>query len=238
MGIILTGTEDFSYKLSAADPPTVFEDLSRASRSALLFFVVDSYEVSFKDGTEKTIYLESLERLLGLKEDIDRGFYATDDTDTPPEEIIASLWEGEAKHAALLAERFADRDPVSVKVAANALFRFHEDDWEAMLAYLNEHMPEEAPLTLEELEGFDLDTMLRFQPGKDEPKREDGTGVVMHFHETCPDDGLPVLGLCILVHAVKNELEDMDVEAPPLYSKVLWPEGAEAEEDEEEEDDE
>ena len=227
MGIILHGTEDFKFKLTSVGPRIALEELSRASLSGSLYFVVDSYEVAFEDGTEESVYLEGLEELLGLDEDPDCGFYESNDFDTDPAEILAALWEGEKEHARALGERFAARDPVSVKVHANVLFRFYEDDWEAMLAYLNEHMPDDAPLTIKEVAGFDLDTLLRFTPGKGEPQRADGTGVVMRFHEAFPDEGLPLLGLAILAHAAARELEEMDVEEEPLYQEVLWQRDAE-----------
>lgn len=227
MGIILHGTDDFKFKLTSVGPRIALEELSRASLSGSLYFVVDSYEVTFEDGTEESVYLEGLEELLGLDEDPESGFYESNDFATDPAEILAALWAGEKEHADALGERFEARDPVSVEVHANVLFRFFEDDWEAMLAYLNEHLPGEAPLTMEEVAGFDLDTLLRFTPGKDEPQRADGTGVVMRFHEAFPDEGLPLLGLAVLVHAVTHELEEMDVEEEPLYQEVLWRRGAE-----------
>lgn len=88
---------------------------------------------------------------------------------------------------------------------------------------------------MEEIATFDLGTLLRFEPGKDEPSRADGTGVAMYFHETMPEDGHPFLGLAILVHAVTHELEEMDVEEDPLHDKVLWPEQAEDDEEDDEE---
>jgi hypothetical protein len=227
MGIILEGTEDFKFKLTSVGPRIALEELSKESRSGSLFFVVDSYEVTFEDGTEESVYLESLEGLLGLDGDPDCGFYESEDYDTDPTDILAAVWAVEKEHADGLSEHFEERNPVSVEVYANVLFRLCKDDWKAMLAYLNKHLPDEAPLTIKEIAGFDLGTLLRFTPGEGEPQRVDGTGVVMHFHKEFPDEGLPFLGLCVLVHAVAHELELMDVEEEPLYHKVLWRQEAE-----------
>ena len=112
---------------------------------------------------------------------------------------------------------------VSIEVHVYVEYRLTQDDWDDMLSFLNERLPEEAPLTVEEIEGFDVEAMISFDPEEDEPSREDGTGFVMYFKEQDEeDDGLPLLGLCILAHAVVNDIECMDVEEEPLYSRVLW----------------
>ena len=222
MGITLEGTEDFKFKLTSVGPRIALSALSKESRSGSLYFVVDCYEVTFEDGTEERVYLENLQRMLGLDGDPDCGFYESDDYDTDPTDILAALWAVEKEHADGLSEHFEERNPVSVEVYANALVRFNEDDLKTMLAYLNKHMPKEAPLTMAEVASFDLGAIQRFTPGEGEPQRADGTGVAMHFHKEFPDQGLPLLGLCILVHAVAHELDSMDVEEEPLYRKVLW----------------
>ena len=222
MGIILHGTEDFEFKLTTVGPRVALEELSRASLSGSLYFVVDSYEVKLEDGTEESVYLESLEELLGLDEDPERGFYESSDFDTDPAEILAALWAGEREHAEALGAYFEERAPVSVEVYANVLFRFYEDDWDAMLAYLNEHMPDEAPLTMKEVAGFDLDTLLRFTPGKDEPQRADGTGVVLRFHVACPGVGLALLGLAGRGRAAARVVGVVGGGGVPLYQEVLW----------------
>jgi hypothetical protein len=225
MGSILEGTDDFRFKLTSAGPRTRPEELSRASSSGALFFVVDSYEVAFDDGENESVNLESLEELLEIDEHPSCGFYESMDCATDPDDILTALWEGEKEHAAALAEHFEDRDPTSVEVYANVVFRLCNTDWAAMLAYMNTHLLGGAPLTLEEVAGFDLGTILRFIPGEDTPQRGDGTAIALHFHDTLPDDGLPFLGFAILVHAVTHELEFLDVEEEPLYQKVLWKKG-------------
>lgn len=231
MGIILHGTEGFELRLGAVGPRIALEEISRASQSGSLFFVVDSYDVTFADGTQESVNLEHIEALVGLEPDAERGFYESNDFATEPAEILTALWAVEADHAEALAAHFEERDPVSVEVYANVLFRFAEDDWGAMLAYLNRHLPDASPLTMDEVERFDLHTLLRFSPGQDEPQRADGTSVVKHFHDALPDDGLPFFGLAILAHAAAHELEEMDVEEEPLYQKVLWRKGAAEEEE-------
>jgi hypothetical protein len=225
MGSILHGTDDFQFKLSSGGPRTRPEELSRASASGTLFFVVDSYEVAFDDGDSESVHLESLEELLEIDEHPACGFYESMDCGADPDDILTELWEGEKEHAAALAEHFEDRDPASVEVYANVVFRLCNTDWASMLAYVNRHLPPGAPLTLEEVAGFDLGTILRFTPGEDTPLREDGTGVALHFHDTLPDDGLPFLGFAILVHGVAHDLEFLDVEEEPLYQNVLWKRG-------------
>jgi hypothetical protein len=225
MGSILYGTDDFQFKLTSAGPRTRPEELSGASGSGTLFFVVDSYEVALADGENESVNLESLEELLEIDENPECGFYDSMYYGPDPDDILVALWKGEKEHAEALAEHFEDRDPTSVEVYANVVFRLCNDDWAAMLAYLNTHLVAGAPLTLEEVAGFDVDTILRFIPGEDTPQRADGTGVALHFHDTLPDDGLPFLGFCILVHAVTHKLEFLDVEEEPLYQKVLWKKG-------------
>jgi hypothetical protein len=107
------------------------------------------------------------------------------------------------------------------------MYRFYQDDWQSMLDYVNEQLPDEAALTLEEVAGLDFHTLQRFTPGEDVPERANGTSVVQHLHETLPEDGLPFLGLCILVHAAAQDLEEMDVEEDPIHYKIMWPEEAE-----------
>lgn len=248
MGNVLLGTEDFSFKLSAVGPRARLETIAGEAGAGEFFAVVDKFEMTFKDGTEETIYLEGLERLLGLGDDPECGFYLAPDFDTEPSFLFNSLWAGEKEHCEMLAKHFESRGPTSIEVYSNVMYRFYQDDWEAMLAYINGQLPDEAALTMEEIATFDVGTLQRFTPGKDEPQRADGTGVAMYFHETIPEDGHPFFGLCILVHAVVNDLEEMDVEEDPLHYKVLWPKEAkydeayvhddEDDEDEEDEEDE
>ena len=225
MGSILHGTDDFQFKLSSGGPRTRPEELHGASLAGTLFFVVDTYEVALADGENESVSLEGLEDLLGLDEDPECGFYDSLFLGPDPDGILTALWEGEKEHAAALAEHFEDRDPTSVEVYANVVFRLADSDWAAMLAYVNKHLLAGAPLTLEEVAGFDLGTILRFIPGEDTPQRADGTAVALHFHDTLPDDGLPFLGFCILVHGVTHKLEFLDVEEEPLYQNVLWKKG-------------
>ncbi|MDI1449006.1 hypothetical protein [Polyangium sp. 6x1] len=224
MAVQLTGPEDFAFARRSVGPSRPPELLAKVSRAGTLFFVVDRYEITFQDGGSETVYLERLERLLGLDEDPDRGFYEADSIDADPDELLERLFATETKrHVGLLRSHFEARSPVEIEVHANVVYRLMQDDWEAMLAFLNERLPEEGALRVEEIQTFDVEAMIAFDPEEDEPAREDGTGFVMYFHEQDEeDDGLPLLGLCILAHAVVHDIEWMDVEEEPLYDRVLW----------------
>jgi len=224
MAVILTGTEEFEFARRSVGPSRPPELLAKVSRAGILHFRVDRYEIKFADGSDQTLYLERLERLLGLDEDPDRGIYEADSVDMEPDDLLERLYRTEEKeHVPLLRAHYEARSPVEIEVHAAVEYRLHQDDWDDMLRFLNERLPEEAPLTLEELEGFDVGAMIAFDPEEGEPSREDGTGFVMYFHEQDDeDDGLPLLGLCILAHAVVHDLEVMDVEEEPLYDRVLW----------------
>ena len=224
MAVNLTGPEDFEFARRGVGPSRPPELLAKVSRAGTLRFRVDRYEITFMDGSEETVYLERLERLLGLEEDEDRGIYEADSVDMEPDELLERLFLTEAKrHVGPLRSHFAARSPAKVEVHANVEYRLTQDDWDDMLSFLNERLPEEAALTIEEIQGFDAEAMIRFDPEKDEPAREDGTGFVMYLREQDDeDDGLPLLGLCILAHAVVHDIECMDVEEEPLYHRVLW----------------
>lgn len=224
MAVQLTGSEEFAFARRSVGPSRPPERLAKVSRAGTLLFVVDRYEITFTDGSDATVYREGLDRSLGLGEDDDRGVYEANNVDIEPDALLEELFETETKrHVGLLRSRFAARSPVSIEVHANVVYRLTQDDWDDMLSFLNERLPEEAPLTVEEIEGFDVEAMISFDPEEDEPSREDGTGFVMYFKEQDEeDDGLPLLGLCILAHAVVHDIECMDVEEEPLYSRVLW----------------
>lgn len=227
MAVQLTGPEDFAFARRSVGPSRPPELLAKVSRAGTLLFVVDRYEITFQDGGSETVYLERLERLLGLDEDPDRGFYEAESVDTDPDELLETLFATETKrHVGLLRSHFEARSPVEIEVHANVVYRLMQDDWDAMLAFLNERLPEEGALGLDEIQNFDVEAMIAFDPEEDEPAREDGTGFVMYFREQDDeDDGLPLLGLCILAHAVVHDLDWMDVEEEPLYDRVLWKAG-------------
>ncbi|HVK70119.1 MAG TPA: hypothetical protein VM694_36955 [Polyangium sp.] len=225
MAVQLTGPEDFAFARRSVGPSRPPERLALVSRAGTLLFVVDRYEITFADGGSETVYLERLERLLRLDEDPDRGFYEADSVDVDPDELLEKLFATETKrHVGLLRSHFEARSPVAIEVHANVVYRLmQEDDWDAMLAFLNERLPEGGALSIEEIQNFDVEAMIAFDPEEDEPAREDGTGFVMYFHEQDEeDDGLPLLGLCILAHAVVHDIDWMDVEEEPLYDRVLW----------------
>ncbi|MRG95695.1 hypothetical protein [Polyangium spumosum] len=224
MAVQLTGSEEFAFARRSVGPSRPPERLAKVSRAGTLRFRVDRYEITFADGSELSVYNESLESMLGLDEDEDRGIYEADSVDTEPDALLERLYGSEQKlHVGLLCSHFESRSPVSIEVHVYVEYRLTQDDWDDMLSFLNERLPEEAPLTVEEIEGFDVEAMISFDPEEDEPSREDGTGFVMYFKEQDEeDDGLPLLGLCILAHAVVHDIECMDVEEEPLYSRVLW----------------
>jgi hypothetical protein len=225
MSLLLIGTEGFEFTRRAVGPSRPTGLLSKVSRAGELLIVVDHYEVCFADGSSETIYLESLQRVLGLGSDPDRGFAYAEGLDSEPGDLLDALFETEARQrAGALRAKFAARSPVQIQVVANLVYRLdQEDGWEPMLAYLNSKLPEDAALTLEEMESFDVEAMIAFDPANDQPERADGTGFVMFFLENdAEDDGLPLLGLCILAHAVVNDLELMDVEEEPIYWQVIW----------------
>ncbi|MDI3282174.1 hypothetical protein [Polyangium sp. 15x6] len=224
MAVQLTGPEDFAFARRSVGPSRPPELLAKVARAGTLLFVVDRYEITFQDGGSETVYLERLERLLGLDEDPDRGFYEADSVDTSPDELLETLFATETKrHVGLLRSHFEARTPVEIEVHANVVYRLMQDDWDAMLAFLNERLPEGGALSIDEIQGFDVEAMIAFDPEEDEPAREDGTGFVMYFREQDDeDDGLPLLGLCILAHAVVHDIDWMDVEEEPLYDRVLF----------------
>src|SRR4051794_34997553 len=119
MGNILLGTEDFQFKLSGVGPRARLEDVAGAAGTGELFFVVDKYEMTFEDGSEKTIHLESLEPLLGLGDDPECGFYLAPDHETDPSDLLDSLWEGEKEHVEALARHFQAKKPASIEVYSN-----------------------------------------------------------------------------------------------------------------------
>ncbi|MDI1475074.1 hypothetical protein [Polyangium sp. y55x31] len=223
MAVQLTGPVDFAFARRSVGPSRPPELLAKVSKAGTLLFVVDRYEITFQDGGSETVYLERLERLLGLDEDPDRGFYEADSVDTEPDELLETLFATETKrHVGLLRSHFEARSPVEIEVHANVVYRLMQDDWDAMLAFLNERLPEEGALGIDEMRNFDVEAMIAFDPEEDEPAREDGTGFVMYFREQDDeDDGLPLLGLCILAHAVVHDIDWMDVEEEPLYDRVL-----------------
>jgi hypothetical protein len=225
MSAILTGPEGFSFARRAAGPSRPIERLAKVSRAGQLMFVVDRYEITFADGSEEEVNLEHLEHVLGMDEDCELGFYEAPDLDTEPNALLETLREGETeKHADALRRHFEDRKPVQITVYANVVYRLHQqDDWDAMLKFLNERLAEDAQLSIEDMGDFDVDAMIRFDPEEDEPDDADGTAHIAALREQDDvDDGLPLLGLCILAHAVVHDLECLDVEEEPLHKCELW----------------
>lgn len=240
--ILLTGPEGFEFARRSVGPSRPLEQLAKVSRAGELMAVVDRYEVDFADGSEETIYLGKLCKIIGLDYDDDMSFYCAEDLDTDPDALFDDLFKSEKeKHVDLLREKLADRSPTRIEIFAHVQYRIMLEDGEGekMLAYLNDKLPEEAQLSLDDVAGFDPEAMIKFDPEEHEPDREDGTGFVMYFLENDDeDDGLPLLGLCILAHGVVNDIPDMFVYEEPLYSEVVWKADGVEDDDEDDEEDE
>ncbi|HRI69302.1 MAG TPA: hypothetical protein PK156_33960 [Polyangium sp.] len=238
--ILLTGPEEFEFARRSVGPSRPLERLAKVSRAGELMAVVDRYEIDFADGSEQTLFLGQVCKITDSYYDEDSEFYCANDLDTEPDDLFEELFKSETeKHVGLLREKLADRSPTRIQIFAHVQYRIMLEDGEGetMLEYLNDKLPEEAQLTLEEIAGFDPEAMIRFDPEEDEPNREDGTGFVKYFLENDEeDDGLPLLGLCILAHGVVHDIPDMFVYEEPIYSEVVW--RADGVEDEDEEDNE
>jgi hypothetical protein len=224
MSRLLQGDEGFYYAYITVRRDLPLEDLARLARSGTLSLVVDHYGVVFEEGEPEMIFLEQLERRLRLPEVLDRGFYEASDDDDTVQQLYERMMKTEREVTApALRAFFADRRPTRITVWAEVRYRLYQEwDWDTMLAYLNGKLPEGAQLTLDEVKGFSSECLQDFDPEKHEPNREDGTGFLMYFLENEEDRCLPYLGLRILVHAVENDLEQLDVWDEPNWRGILW----------------